>query len=79
MYGKFFLLMYRDTVLVNRGWVPLQLADPKTRVGGQVTGTLKIMGLLRSTEKVSYSDCFYNLCIIYMTFMSGSVCNISMS
>lgn len=48
------MLLNRDTVLVNRGWVPLQLADPKARVGGQVTGTLKILGLLRSTEKVSY-------------------------
>uniref|UniRef100_K1RHI6 SURF1-like protein n=1 Tax=Magallana gigas TaxID=29159 RepID=K1RHI6_MAGGI len=45
-----------DTVLVNRGWVPLQLADPKARVGGQVTGTLKILGLLRSTEKKNPFD-----------------------
>lgn len=48
---------------MNRGWVPLQLADPKARVGGQVTGTLKILGLLRSTEKVSYFYCFHNICI----------------
>lgn len=45
-----------DTVLVNRGWVPLQLADPKARVGGQVTGTQKILGLLRSTEKKNPFD-----------------------
>lgn len=49
---------------MNRGWVPLQLADPKARVGGQVTGTLKILGLLRSTEKVSYFIVF-NICKIY--------------
>lgn len=59
------MLLNRDTVLVNRGWVPLQLADPKARVGGQVTGTQKILGLLRSTEKVSYFYCFHNICKIY--------------
>ncbi|XP_048775133.2 surfeit locus protein 1-like isoform X2 [Ostrea edulis] len=39
-----------DVILVNRGWVPMEWLDPKKRTAGQITGTVKITGLLRATE-----------------------------
>lgn len=38
------------TLLVNRGFVPKDKGDPKTRVEGNIAGTVKITGLLRITE-----------------------------
>lgn len=38
------------TLLVNRGFVPKDKSDPKTRVEGNIAGTVKITGLLRITE-----------------------------
>jgi len=35
------------TVLVNRGWVPTEKADPKTRPEGQVAGTVTVTGMAR--------------------------------
>lgn len=43
----------RETVLVNRGWVPLSMADPRERQEGQLSGPVKLTGLLRCTERVS--------------------------
>jgi len=34
-------------VLVNRGWVPFDREDPRSRPDGQVTGTVHIEGILR--------------------------------
>lgn len=38
------------TVLVNRGFVPQDRADPATRKAGQVAGPATVTGLLRVTE-----------------------------
>ena len=38
------------TVLVNRGFVPQDKADPATRAAGQVAGPVAVTGLLRITE-----------------------------
>lgn len=38
------------TLLVNRGFVPKDRHDPKTRAAGNVAGTVTITGLLRITE-----------------------------
>jgi surfeit locus 1 family protein len=38
-------------VLVDRGWVPQQYKDPKTRQEGQVTGEQTITGFLRLSDK----------------------------
>jgi surfeit locus 1 family protein len=35
------------TVLVNRGFVPLAAKDPATRPAGQVTGTVRVEGVVR--------------------------------
>ncbi len=35
------------TVLVNRGWVPTEKADPTTRPEGQVGGTVTVTGMAR--------------------------------
>jgi len=34
-------------VFVNRGFIPSQLKDPATRAAGQITGTVRVTGLLR--------------------------------
>ena len=33
-------------VLVNRGWVPLDNKEPKTRLGGQIEGTYRLEGVV---------------------------------
>ncbi|MCJ2084186.1 SURF1 family protein [Methylobacterium sp. J-090] len=38
------------TVLINRGFVPKERRDPATRAAGQVTGPVRVTGLLRLTE-----------------------------
>jgi surfeit locus 1 family protein len=38
------------TVLVNRGFVPAERADPAARGAGQVTGPVTVAGLLRPSE-----------------------------
>jgi surfeit locus 1 family protein len=35
-----------DTILVNRGWVPLDRKEPETRAAGQLEGTVRIEGLV---------------------------------
>src|SRR5215472_13069176 len=35
------------TVFVNRGFIPAELKDPSTRFAGQVTGPVRVQGLLR--------------------------------
>ena len=40
-----------ETVLVNRGFVPEALHDPKTREAGQVTGTVALTGVLRLSQE----------------------------
>ncbi|XP_071948161.1 surfeit locus protein 1-like isoform X2 [Antedon mediterranea] len=39
------------TILVNRGWVPRNRVKPETRVGGQITDEVTIVGIVRSSEK----------------------------
>jgi len=38
-------------ILVNRGWVPKQKKDPRTRMEGQVTGEQTLTGLVRTQEQ----------------------------
>ena len=40
-----------DLILVNRGWVPLDRAEPETRREGQIVGNTTIAGLLRRPGK----------------------------
>jgi surfeit locus 1 family protein len=42
------------SVIVNRGFVPLDKKDPATRRAGQVEGTVAITGLLRMPEEANY-------------------------
>ncbi len=35
-----------DTILLNRGWVPLERKEPRHRRAGQVSGTVRIEGLV---------------------------------
>ena len=42
-----------DLILVNRGWIPFDRADPKTRREGQVSGTTTVTGVLRKPGKTS--------------------------
>lgn len=39
-----------QVLLVNRGFVPAERADPQTRPQGQVTGPVSVTGLVRLTE-----------------------------
>lgn len=44
-------LITRDrTILVNRGFVPTELADPSNRQAGQLQGSVAVTGLMRLTE-----------------------------
>ena len=40
-----------DHILVNRGWVPSERADPGTRKAGQIPGTVSVTGVLRRPGK----------------------------
>ena len=42
-----------DHVLVNRGWVPSERADPGARQAGQIPGTVTVTGVLRRPGKSS--------------------------
>ena len=42
--------MRRETVLINRGFVPTERRDPRTRAAGQVGGAVTVVGLLRMSE-----------------------------
>lgn len=42
-----------DRILINRGWVPREAADPKKRQNGQISDEVEIVGVVRKTEKVS--------------------------
>lgn len=39
-----------ETILVNRGWVPRNRLDPKTRPEGQVSDTIELIGIVRPGE-----------------------------
>jgi surfeit locus 1 family protein len=41
-----FVGFYRDTILVNRGWVPPELIKPATRTEAQVNGPVTVLGNL---------------------------------
>ncbi len=41
------------TILINRGWVPLELKTPNTRPESLVGGTLTITGLFRQPERAN--------------------------
>ncbi len=38
------------TILINRGFVPTELKDPKDRAAGQVAGAVTVTGMLRASE-----------------------------
>lgn len=49
-----FQLSDRDlTILVNRGWVPMNYKSPVTRKSGQIEGEIELVGVLRLTENLS--------------------------
>lgn len=54
--------MYSLTILVNRGWVPPELKDPRTRPEGQIEDEIELEGILRLKEdKPTYSPAeFHN-------------------
>lgn len=41
----------RPSILVNRGWVPKNKCDPRSRRDGQVEGEVELVGVVRLTEK----------------------------
>ncbi|GLV33933.1 Surfeit 1 [Carabus blaptoides fortunei] len=46
-----FKLADRDvTILVNRGWVPGNNKDPRTRIQGQINGEVELVGVVRLNE-----------------------------
>lgn len=47
---KFVVLFRRETILVNRGWVPRIKMDPTKRPEGQVTDVVEITGIVRKNE-----------------------------
>tara|TARA_Y100000588_G_C14049554_1_gene836535 strand:+ start:139 stop:753 length:615 start_codon:yes stop_codon:yes gene_type:complete len=45
-----FKLLNGSMVLINRGWIPLKLRDPKERSEGQYTGTVRVQGLITGED-----------------------------
>lgn len=49
------------TILVNRGWVPLDMKDPRARSEGQIEGEVELEGILRLKEdKPTYAPTEFN-------------------
>ena len=46
-----FVLADGRTLLVDRGWIPLDNKDPATRAEGQLAGEVEIEGVLRAAQK----------------------------
>lgn len=44
------LLTRGGTVLINRGYVPLERRDPAARAQGQIEGRVRVTGLMRASE-----------------------------
>lgn len=44
------LIICRETILINRGWVPGRYKDPSTRPKGQVQGEVDVIGIVRLHE-----------------------------
>ena len=42
------------TILVDRGWIPLERKDPATRAQGELAGEVTVEGLLRGSQKQSW-------------------------
>eukprot|EP00088_Acartia_fossae_P023868 TRINITY_DN2484_c0_g1_i8.p1 TRINITY_DN2484_c0_g1~~TRINITY_DN2484_c0_g1_i8.p1 ORF type:complete len:289 (+),score=24.53 TRINITY_DN2484_c0_g1_i8:41-907(+) len=38
-------------ILINRGWIPRTMLDPRTRAEGQIQGTVDLVGMLRNDEE----------------------------
>lgn len=51
-----FILESGEKILVNRGWVDEDHLDPKTRTNGQISGSVELTGLIRSSENVSQDN-----------------------
>lgn len=47
---KKYYIDYRETILINRGWVPRKSHKPETRPQGQINETVDIVGLVRKGE-----------------------------
>lgn len=45
-----------EKILVNRGWVPKNKKNPRTRVEGQIYDEIELRGVVRSQEKVCTLD-----------------------
>lgn len=43
-----------EAILVNRGWIPFERQDPKTRAGGQVAGPVTVDGIIRLQKPPGY-------------------------
>ena len=41
-------------ILVDRGWIPLELKDPSSRQAGELGGTVTVEGLLRGSQKPNW-------------------------
>lgn len=50
MLHVYHLLFSREIILVNRGWVPKNVMDQDKRAKGQITGTIKLSGIVRLPE-----------------------------
>ncbi len=45
-----FKLLNGSMVLINRGWIPLKLRDPKERLAGQINGKVRVQGLVTGED-----------------------------
>ncbi|HYB10871.1 MAG TPA: SURF1 family protein [Alphaproteobacteria bacterium] len=43
-----------STILVDRGWIPIERKDPSTRSTGEIAGTVTLEGLLRRGQKQNW-------------------------
>ena len=48
----FYCSELKESVLINRGWIPKQLGDPKTREEGQVEGEVSLVCVVTHSPKI---------------------------
>lgn len=51
MYPRLLCFDFSHTILVNRGWVPRKSVNASVRPAGQISGTVDLVGVVRSPEQ----------------------------
>lgn len=45
------VVFYRETILVNRGWIPQSMRPKEKRLSSMINSEIELVGVVRLTEK----------------------------